>query len=163
MRIAVYKGAIEILLGDITEQSTDAIVNAANNHLWMGSGVAGAIKRKGGMMIEDEAVAQGPVEIGDAVITSGGTLKAKYVIHAVSMGQDLHTDEHKIRTATRSALKLADEKKLSSICFPALGTGVGSFSVFHCANIMIVEAIEFLSAAKSPNVHYIGFVLFDQP
>ena len=153
-------GELRIVQGDITEQATEAIVNAANNHLWMGSGVAGAIKRKGGEEIERQAVAQGPVEVGQAALTPGGMLKAKYVIHAAAMGQDLHTDADKIRTATRNSLLLADEKKISSISFPALGTGVGGFSPFHCAKIMISEAVDFLQTAK--HLRAVFFVLFDQ-
>jgi len=160
MRIPIGTSAIEIIQGDITEQDTEVVVNAANNFLWMGAGVAGAIKRKGGIEIEKEAVAKGPIEVGEAVITSAGKLKVKYIIHAAVMGQDLHTDSEKIKRATRSALKLTEEKKFSSISFPALGTGVGGFSPFHCAKIMIEEAIEFLQQSKS--VRLVKFVLFDQ-
>ena len=161
MNIKINNAPIEILQGDIADQPTEAIVNAANNHLWMGSGVAGAIKRKGGIEIEREAIAHGPVQIGQAVVTSGGTLAAKYVIHAAVMGQDLHTDAEKIKTATRNALKLAEEKQIPSISFPALGTGVGGFSVYHCAKIMITEAIEFLQHSRY--LRTVRFVLFDRP
>lgn len=161
MHVRIADGELKILQGDITEQSTEAIVNAANNHLWMGAGVAGAIKRKGGTTIEQEAVAQGPIEVGQAVLTTGGNLKAKYVIHAAAMGQDLHTDADKIKAATRNALLLADRHKITSISFPALGTGVGGFSPFHCAKIMITEAIEFLLSSKHLRIIY--FVLFDRP
>jgi O-acetyl-ADP-ribose deacetylase (regulator of RNase III) len=160
MRIHINKGIIEILHGDITAQHTEAIVNAANNHLWMGGGVAGAIKHAGGPEIEKEAVAQGPIEIGAAVLTAGGTLPAPYVIHAAVMGQDLHTDAEKITKATKNVLHLAEEKKIASMSFPALGTGVGGFSVFHCARILISEAVEFLSSSKTVNVKEIVFVLF---
>lgn len=160
MRVTIDRGSMEILQGDITDQDTEAIVNAANNHLWMGAGVAGSIKRKGGVEIEQEAVAQGPIEVGAAVLTSGGKLKARYVIHAAAMGQDLHTDAEKIGAATRNSLKLAEEQHISSISFPALGTGVGGFSPFHCAKIMITEAVTFLQTAK--HVRTIRFVLFDQ-
>ncbi len=163
MRIHVLNGSIEIVRGDITQQHTDAIINAANNHLWMGGGVAGAIKHRGGEEIEQAAVALGPVEVGDAVITAAGTLQAKHVIHAVVMGQDLHTDKEKIRKATRNALRLAEDKKIASLSFPALGTGVGGFSVFHCASIMISEALEFLSSSKTAHVREIVFVLYDEP
>ncbi|MBI5475684.1 MAG: macro domain-containing protein [Ignavibacteriales bacterium] len=155
----INKAIIEIVQSDITDQQVDAVVNAANNHLWMGGGVAGAIKRKGGVTIEQEAMKLGPAEVGTAVLTSGGNLKAKHVIHAVVMGQDLHTDEIKIRNSTKSALQLAEQKKISSVSFPALGTGVGGFSIFHCAKIMITEAIEFL--IKAENVKLIRFVLYD--
>ena len=159
-RYPIAHNVIEAVRGDIAEQETEAIVNAANNLLWMGAGVAGAIKRKGGSVIEEAAIAQGPVEIGAAVVTSGGKLKAKYVIHAAVMGQDLHTDASKIQTATRNALALAEQKQIASLSFPALGTGVGGFSIFHCAKIMITEAIEHLMMSK--NVHLVRFVLYDE-
>ncbi len=159
MKIKIGKAEIEILQGDITEQETEAIVNAANNHLWMGAGVAGAIKRKGGIEIEQEAMAQGPIEVGEAVVTKGGKLKAKYIVHAAGMGQDLKTDETKVRLATRNSLMLADERGVKSISFPAIGTGVGGFEVHRCAKTMIGEAIDFLQTAK--NVQRVAFVLFD--
>src|SRR6266516_7915934 len=91
---------LEVVQGDITEWAVEAIVNAANNHLWMGAGVAGAIKRKGGPEIEAEAVRQGPIPVGEAVVTGGGALKARYVIHAAAMGQDLTTSADLIHQAT---------------------------------------------------------------
>jgi len=160
MRYSIDHGSIEVVQGDITDQETDAIVNAANNHLWMGAGVAGAIKRKGGEQIEREAVAQGPVEVGQVVITSGGSLKAQHVIHAAVMGQDLHTTAEFIRAATRNTLRVAEDHHLASLSFPALGTGVGGFSVFHCAKIMLTEAIDFLMQSKS--LRHIRMVLFDK-
>ena len=160
MRYPIDHGSIEVLQGDITEQETGAIVNAANNHLWMGGGVAGAIKRKGGEEIEREAVAQGPVAVGAAVLTGPGKLKAQHVIHAAVMGQDLHTDAGKILSATRSSLQLAETKQISSISFPAIGTGVGGFSIFHCAKIMLSEAVGFLT--QSTHLKHVRFVLFDK-
>jgi len=145
--------------GDITESTADAIVNAANNHLWMGSGVAGAIKRKGGEQIEREAVAKGPIPVGEAVATTGRKLKARYVIHAAAMGQDLRTDETKIANATRNALLRAEELRVRSIDFPALGTGVGGFPPEQAAKIMVSEARRFLETSRS--VKQVGFVLFD--
>jgi O-acetyl-ADP-ribose deacetylase (regulator of RNase III) len=160
MQIEINHHHLEIVRGDITDETTDAIVNAANNHLWMGAGVAGAIKRKGGEEIEEEAVAQGPVEIGDAVVTGGGLLKTKWVIHAAVMGQDLHTNAEFIKKSVQKVLALAELKKLTSVSFPALGTGVGGFSVFHCATVMITAAIEFLTTSRSLSL--IRFVLFDE-
>lgn len=161
MQVRIGKGELKIVQGDITEQATEAIVNAANNHLWMGAGVAGAIKRKGGEQIEEEAVAQGPIDVGQAIVTTGGKLKAKFVIHAAVMGQDLRTDAEKIKAATRSALRLADEHRITSLSFPALGTGVGGFSPFHCARIMLTEVIDFLQSAR--HLRSVMFVLFDKP
>jgi O-acetyl-ADP-ribose deacetylase len=160
MHYHINHGSIEICQGDIADQETAAVVNAANNLLWMGSGVAGALKRKGGPVIEQEAMALGPAEIGTAVLTSGGSLKAGCVIHAVVMGQNMHTDAGFISAATRASLDLAEERRLESISFPALGTGVGAFSIFHCARIMLDEAIKFLADAR--NVRLVRFVLFDR-
>jgi len=160
MNININHGSIEVLRGDITDQDTEAIVNAANNHFWMGAGVAGAIKRKGGIKIEREAVAQGPVEVGEAVVTSAGALRAQYVIHAAVMGQDLHTSAEKIKTATINSLRLADSKQITSMSFPALGTGVGGFSPFYCATIMLTETIGFLQRSK--HLKHVRFVLFDK-
>jgi O-acetyl-ADP-ribose deacetylase (regulator of RNase III) len=132
---------IEIIRGDITTVQADALVNAANNHLWMGAGVAGALKKAGGEEIEKEAVRKGPIAVGEAVETSAGNLPAMYVIHAAVMGQDLRTDKQKIRNATHNALQLASNLGIETVAFPALGTGVGGFSFVQCAEIMIREAM----------------------
>ena len=159
MKIHVGKGEISVIQGDIADQDTDAIVNAANNHLWMGAGVAGAIKRKGGVAIEQEAVAKGPIAVGTAVSTTAGALKAKRVIHAAVMGQDLHTEAELIRKATQNSLAVAEKEGLASISLPALGTGVGGFSLYHCASLMIGTAIDFLISASG--LREVRFVLFD--
>jgi O-acetyl-ADP-ribose deacetylase (regulator of RNase III) len=155
-------GKIEIKLiqGDITEQEVDAIVNAANNHLWMGVGVAGAIKKKGGVEIEKEAMSKGPIPVGEAVVTGAGSLKAKYVIHAAVMGQDLTTNEQHIRNATLDSLRRAEELKIESIAFPAFGTGVGGFPVEDCARIMIGAVRDF--SVQAEFVKEARFVLFDK-
>jgi O-acetyl-ADP-ribose deacetylase len=128
---------LEISDGDLAAETTDAIVNAANNAFWMGAGVAGAIKARGGIEIEREAMAQGPVETGQCVVTSGGRLAARYVIHAAVMGQDLRASPAFIKRATANALAAADERRLQSIAFPAFGTGVGGFPLEGCARVMI--------------------------
>ena len=155
-------GSIKLRLkqGDITKEKADALVNAANNHLWMGAGVAGAIKKKGGEIIEREAVAQGPIPIGEAVITSAGELKAKYVIHAAGMGQDMKTDVQKVRAATRNSLLRAEEKRLESVVFPAIGTGVGGLSIHACARAMLEVTLEFLQESQS--LRKVIVVLFDR-
>lgn len=152
---------IVLIQGDITDSETDAIINTANNHLWMGSGVAGAIKAKGGIEIEKEAMAKGPIPIGEAVVTSAGKLKAKYVIHAAVMGQDLQTNEKYLRDATVNSLKRAEELKLSSIAFPALGTGVGGFPMDKCAEVMINTAVKFFKEGRS--LKEVHFVIFGKP
>ena len=152
---------IEVYQGDITQLELDALVNAANNRLWMGGGVAGALKRAGGKEIEAEAVKQGPIPIGEAVVTGAGKLKARYVIHAAVMGQDLKTDAEKIEQATKSSLIRADELGIKSIAFPALGTGVGSFPLGECAQIMVGEVLKH--PARKTGLERVVFVLFDQP
>ena len=131
---------LEVVEGDITALDVDAIANAANNHLWMGAGVAGAIKRAGGEAIEREAVAKGPIEVGDAVATGAGRLAARYVIHGAVMGQDLRTDAGLIRKTTVRCLEVADELGVSSLALPAFGTGVGGFPLGECARIMVEAA-----------------------
>ncbi len=145
--------------GDICDSKAQAIVNAANNHLWMGGGVAGAIKARGGQVIEDEAIKRGPIEIGQAVATTAGKLTTKYVIHAAVMGQDLRTSGEYIRSATLNSLKQAEKLRLNSIDFPALGTGVGRFPIDECGRLMLAETLLFLK--NSQYVKCVGFILFD--
>ncbi len=123
--------------GDITQLEVEAIANAANNELWMGAGVAGAIRRAGGDEIEEEAVAKGPISVGDAIATGAGRLPARYVIHGAVMGQDLQTNGKLIGRTTQRCLEVADELALESIALPAFGTGVGGFPVDDCARIMV--------------------------
>jgi O-acetyl-ADP-ribose deacetylase (regulator of RNase III) len=131
---------LEVVEGNIAELEVDAIANAANDHLWMGAGVAGAIKGAGGEEIEREAVAKGPIPIGDAVATGAGRLPARHVIHGAVMGQDLRTDADKIARTTRRVLEVADEVGAGSVALPAFGTGVGGFPLDECAAIMVGEA-----------------------
>lgn len=128
---------VEIVDGDITQLDVDAIANAANDHLWMGAGVAGAIKRAGGDEIEREAVAKGPIPVGSAVATSGGRLAAAHVIHGAVMGQDLRTSTELIAQTTRSCLEVAEELGARSVALPAFGTGVGGIPVAECAAAML--------------------------
>ncbi len=130
---------LEVVEGDITALEVDAIANAANNHLWMGAGVAGAIKRAGGEEIEYEAVAKGPIEVGDAVATGAGRLRARHVIHGAVMGQDLRTNADLVARTTRRCLEVADELGCESLALPAFGTGVGGFPLDECARIMVAE------------------------
>src|SRR2546425_5364060 len=152
MVISIGQVSLETERGDISKANVDAVVNAANNHLWMGAGVAGALKRAGGSEIEREAVAKGPVEIGEAVVTGGGALPAKYVIHAAVMGQDLQTDQSKIRKATRNSLIRARELGIASIAFPALGTGVGGVPPGPGAEGMIGEGVAFLCGGSATSL-----------
>ena len=138
---------LEAVEGDITQLEVDAIVNAANNELWMGAGVAGAIKRAGGAEIEREAVAQGPIEVGDAVATAAGALPAKHVVHGAVMGQDLQTNADLIARTTRRCLEVADELGAKSIALPALGTGVGGIPAAECATAMVGAARHYEATA----------------
>ena len=146
----------EVVEGDITELDVDAVANAANNRLWMGAGVAGAIKRAGGEEIEREAVAKGPIEVGDAVATGAGRLKARHVIHGAVMGQDLRTNGELVRRTTRRCLEVADELGCRSLALPAFGTGVGGFPLAECARIMAVE----VDAYEPASLERIVFAVF---
>ncbi|MDI6893885.1 MAG: macro domain-containing protein [Bacillota bacterium] len=159
-RVEVRGTLLRLVEDDITGLEVDAIVNAANSHLWMGGGVAGAIKRKGGVEIEKEAVSKGPIPVGEAVVTGAGNLKARYVIHAAVMGRDLVTDADKIRAATRSALERARELGIGSVAFPALGTGVGGFSMEEAARIMLETTRDWIGAAGA--INEVVFCLYGQ-
>jgi len=151
---------IKLYKGDITTYDGDAIVNAANNHLWMGSGVAGAIKKKGGDDIEREVMSIGPVKVGEAVVTGAGKLDVDYVIHAVVMGQDLKTSEKIIREATQSVLMRCDELRIERVAFPALGTGVGAIPYDVCALAMLEEIFYYIEE-EDTSLKEIAFYLYD--
>jgi O-acetyl-ADP-ribose deacetylase len=155
---AIKSLKLEIADGDIAAQNVDAVVNAANNHFWMGSGVAGALKARGGTQIEAEAMALGPVDPGECVVTSGGRLPARYVIHAAVMGQNLSTSASVIERATRNVFRIAEEARVTSVALPALGTGVGGFPLADCARIMI----GVVRAHESRTLRLVRFVLFGQ-
>jgi O-acetyl-ADP-ribose deacetylase len=150
---------IVLLQGDLTEMDVDAIVNAANNDLQLGGGVAGAIRRKGGDAIQRKCDAIGSIPIGGAAITTGGNLRARYVIHAASMQLGGETTAHALRSSTAHALRIAAEQGLRSIAFPAIGTGIAGFSIPECARIMLREVVEHLKQPTS--LEEIYFVLFD--
>jgi O-acetyl-ADP-ribose deacetylase len=151
---------ILIQQGDLTEMDVDAIVNAANNDLVLGAGVAGAIHRKGGEEIQKECDEIGSIPVGYAAITGGGKLKARHVIHAASMGlSGARTTAKSLRTSTAHSLRLAAERNLKSVAFPAVGTGVSGFPMEECAQIMLAEAAQHLQGSTS--IEKIYFVLFD--
>lgn len=158
---------LEILDGDITAQDVDAVVNAANNHFWMGAGVAGALKARGGRDIERDAMRLGPVEPGQCVITGGGDLPARHVIHAAVMGQDLATSAALIGTATRNSLALAEDRGLESIAFPLFGTGVGGYSIAESGRVMIDAVLTHRAhlaqqAQQTSSLRLIRLVAFGQ-
>src|SRR5215469_14251876 len=150
---------IEFLEGDLTEMDVDAIVNAANNDLKLGGGVAGAIRRKGGDSIQRECDDVGTIPVGGAAITSAGKLRARHVIHAASMQLGGATTAHALRSSTAHSLRIAAENGLLTIAFPAVGTGIAGFPLPDCARIMLREAVEHLKHPTS--LEKIYFVLFD--
>jgi O-acetyl-ADP-ribose deacetylase (regulator of RNase III) len=161
------KASIEIVEGDLTQLDVDAIVNAANTQLWLGAGVAGAIRTRGGPTIQKECnaiISKYPTQsipLGEAVITSGGELKARWVIHAASMGSGTLTTEKSLRDATRNALLRAEEKKLKSIAFPAIGTGVAGFRLNKCAEIMQKVIVDHLLCVPNSSLERVILALFD--
>jgi O-acetyl-ADP-ribose deacetylase (regulator of RNase III) len=151
---------IVLMQGDLTEMETDAVVNAANNDLKLGGGVAGAIRRKGGESIQQESDAIGTIPLGTAAITSGGRLKARYVIHAASMELGGKTTASALRSSVAYSLAIAAKKELKSIAFPAVGTGIAGFPMQQCAEIMLEEVAKHVQAKSSLEVVY--FVLYDE-
>lgn len=150
---------ITFLKGDITEMAVDAIVNAANTDLMLGSGVAGAIRRKGGPRIQEECDRIGPIALGEAAVTTGGNLRAFYVVHAASMRLGGSTSADSLRLAVRHTLQRAEEKAFKSIAFPAIGTGVAGFPMDQCAKIMLQTVQDHLRSRTS--LEQIYFVLYD--
>ncbi len=157
--MAGIEDSIVIEQGDLTEADVDAIVNAANNDLQLGGGVAGAIGRKGGPAIQEECDRIGPIGIGEAAITTGGNLKARYVIHAASMELGGRTTAESLRASTRNSLARAAEKGVKTVAFPAVGTGIAGFPMRDCAEIMLDEVLRHLRGKTS--LEQARFVLFD--
>ncbi len=147
----IKNSKIKLEQGDITELATDAIVNAANAQLILGGGVAGAIRTKGGPSIQAECDKIGGTFVGDAVITTGGNLKAKHVIHAVGPMMGEGNEDEKLKNATLNSLRLMDEHKLKTIAFPAISTGIFGYPINRCAKIMIATAKEYLSGETQIN------------
>jgi O-acetyl-ADP-ribose deacetylase (regulator of RNase III) len=143
--------------GDICDLEVDAIVSPASTSLWMATGVAGAIKRRGGDAIEFAAVRQGPVGLGDAIVTDGGSLAARWVIHAVSLDQARRTDSGAIDRAVRNAFARARELGVETLAIPALGTGVGGFPIAEAARVTV--AAVRAEMARSPRVTRVTFAL----
>jgi O-acetyl-ADP-ribose deacetylase (regulator of RNase III) len=144
MEKKVGQAVLEVNQCDLTEMDTDAIVNAANAQLILGGGVAGAIRTEGGPKIQEECDAIGGTFVGGAVITTGGNLKARHVIHAVGPRMGEGNEEEKLKNATLNSLKVADESNLTSITFPAISTGIFGFPKERCAEIMLGTVIDYL-------------------
>ncbi len=156
-------GSIRVLQGDLTLAETEAIVNAANSHLAHGGGVAAAIVRRGGQIIQDESDTIGFVPEGEAAVTSAGTLAARYVIHAVGPKGDDPQGDAKLQRAVQSSLKQAAQLKLTSISFPAISSGIFGFPVDRCAQILLSTAHKYLQDNPDGTIRHIDFVLFDEP
>lgn len=152
---------INVVKGDLTEAETDAIVNAANSYLKHGGGVAGAIVRKGGKVIQEESDRIGYVPVGECAITTGGALKAKYVIHAVGPRWGEGREEEKLRSAVRNALKLATEKGLTSVSMPAISAGIFGFPKESCAHIITTEVVNFFKTV-STQIRILNIYLMDE-
>lgn len=158
MKVKINDRTLELVEGDITEMDTDAIVNAANAQLILGGGVAGAIRRKGGPAIQAECKKIGGTFVGGAVITTGGDLKAKHVIHAAGPRIGEGNEDEKLKNATVNSLKVADQNNLKSIAFCAISTGIFGFPIQRCAEIMLQMSIEYLKG--DTGLERIVFCLF---
>jgi O-acetyl-ADP-ribose deacetylase (regulator of RNase III) len=158
VKYQIKDSIIELVQGDITEMETDAIVNAANAQLQLGGGVAGAIRRKGGPAIQRECNAHGPISVGEAAITGAGNLKATYVIHAVGPMMGEGDEDNKLKNATLNSLRLADEKGLKLISFPAISTGIFGYPIDRCAHIMLTTTMEYLP--ESSGLERVVFCLY---
>jgi len=150
---------IHIEQGDLTACRVDAIVNAANNDLILGGGLAGAIRRRGGPAVQADCDRHGPVQVGQAAITTAGELPARYVIHQASMRLGGRTAEPDLRSSTAAVLKLAEQNDVRTLAFPATGTGIAGFPLQRCAEVMLEEVRKHVAAGTQlTDVH---FVLFD--
>lgn len=159
MKVKIGKTTFAVERGDITDAEVDAIVNAAGTDLVMSTGIAGTMKKKGGVVIEEEALREGPIEVGEAIITVAGNLPAMHVIHAATMGPDHKTDPDTIKAATKSSLVIADKHRLTSLAFPALGSGVGSVPPEKSAEAILSTMLEHLKPGTS-SVQRILFVVY---
>ena len=157
----VRNSTMRLVQGDITVRPVEAIVNAANSYLQHGGGVAGAIVRKGGQSIQDESNALSPVDVGSAVITGAGRLRAKYVIHAVGPRMGEGDEDEKLKSAVRSVLELASERGITSVSMPAISSGIFGFPKDRCAQILVGESSCYLEDHPDTPVKIIEFCVFD--
>jgi O-acetyl-ADP-ribose deacetylase len=149
---------ILIIAGDLVEQDADAIVNAANNDLVLGGGVAGAIRSRGGPSIQQECDAHGPIKVGEAAITNAGELHARYIIHAASMALGGHTTTESLRSSMDDAFRLAREHHVQKIAIPAVGTGIAGYPIEECAVVMADSLRSALTDGWEPSE--VRFILF---
>lgn len=151
---------IVIIAGDLVDQSVDAIVNAANNDLVLGGGVAGAIRSRGGPTIQEQCEAHGPVRIGESAVTTGGELSARHVIHAASMALGGATTTESLESSMNHAFQIADELGVKTIAIPAVGTGIAGFPIDECAVVMARSLRKAL--ANGWEADEVRFVLFGE-
>jgi O-acetyl-ADP-ribose deacetylase (regulator of RNase III) len=159
---AVGSKTMRLISADITERDVDAIVNAANTRLQHGGGVAGAIVRKGGRIIQEESDAIGHVPVGSAATTTAGRLKARHVIHAVGPRMGEGDEDSKLRRAMRSVLELAAQNGLTSISVPAVSAGIFGFPKDRCAKILVGETVDFLTSKPESTLGLVEFCIIDQ-
>ncbi len=157
----VGETTFRLVQGDITERDVDAIVNAANSRLQHGGGVAGAIVRKGGQVIQEESDAIGFVPVGQAAITGAGRLRARFVIHAVGPRMGEGDEDRKLKSAVRSSLQLASEKGLTSISLPAISAGIFGFPKDRCAAILVAEAVSYAREHPGSSLAVVEFCVVD--
>lgn len=155
----MYDARIVIIRGDLVEQRVDAIVNAANNELQLGAGVAGAIRRAGGPAIQDECDAHGPVSVGEAAITGAGRLHARHVIHAASMSLGTRTTKASLKSSMDHVFVLCRQHEVQTVAIPAVGTGIAGFPMDDCARVMAASLKRSLTEGWQPKE--VRFVLLD--
>lgn len=160
MKATVNGITVELVQGDITDLDVDAIVNAANEQLILGAGVAGAIRRKGGPSIQEECLAIGTCEVGSAVITGAGTLKARHVIHAVGPCMGDGDEARKLASAVRASLRLAEAHGLHSIALPAISTGVFGYPLESCAEVSLRVILDY-TPERLAHLRHIVVCLYD--
>jgi O-acetyl-ADP-ribose deacetylase (regulator of RNase III) len=158
----IGKATLRLVSEDLTERDVDAIVNAANSRLQHGGGVAGAIVRKGGRTIQEESDRIGHVPVGGAVITTGGALRARYVIHAVGPRMGEGDEDRKLKSAINSVLNLASEERLNSISVPAISAGIFGFPKDRCAKVLVGETAAFLRNRPESPLELVEFCIFDK-
>ncbi len=158
---SIHGKTLRLVQGDITERDVDAIVNAANSRLQHGGGVAGAIVRKGGRVIQEESDRIGFVPVGHAAITGAGKLPSRYVIHAVGPRMGEGDEDNKLKNAVLGSLMLASGKGLKSISIPAISSGIFGFPKDRCAEILVGEALNYLKQNPKSSLEVIEFCLYD--
>jgi O-acetyl-ADP-ribose deacetylase (regulator of RNase III) len=158
----IGKATLRLVFGDITERDVDAIVNAANSHLQHGGGVAGAIVRKGGRIIQDESNKIGHVQVGQAAITAAGSLAARFVIHAVGPRMGEGDEDEKLGNAIINSLMLAAQNGLKSLSIPAISSGIFGFPKDRCAEILVRRATEFMRQNPGISLNVVEFCILDK-